>query len=274
MRLWAAVVLILLFLSGPVLSSAGVHRTFPHSNYELTTWDAPTGLSSGYIRSLIQSEYGDILVLTARELLRFDGGEFSSFPNPWKNERGKVAFDLQRDSGGKIWLLTTVGAVPLDRRGVVLEEGERPKIRPIPSIEGLKTLSPPGTQISTILPEVDLPAEPSLGEIHAAVVDPGGDAWIGTDTGLYRFPGKSPQSGMEAYLEGASVTVILLDREGTLWIGTRNSGLACLRRTVFTARSFPGTPLDTHIRSVFTDSRGRTWVSRLGRELDCIEGGR
>jgi len=259
----------------PLLAQEAAHRTFPRPNFELRTWDAPPSLSEGPVRCLAQADDGCIWILTARDLIRYDGYEFKILPNPWDFKKGPAVNGLHKDPKGRLWLTTHDGAISLEKVWPNPSHGDLPALflQPPPLDPEAVRLLPRDDR--TLLPQgIELPADPAIGAVVAAVRDAKDDLWLGTETGLYRWGGKGKEASAEPFFKGDAVDALLADQEGGLWIGTRNSGLAMLRRTVFGNVTSSGARPDNNIRSVLVDRRGRAWAGSLNGKLLRFQDGR
>jgi AraC-like DNA-binding protein/streptogramin lyase len=252
-----------------------VRRTFPRPNFELRTWDAPSALAGGGVRSIVQADDGCIWILTVRDLIRYDGYEFKTLPKPRNIEKDPTVDGLWKDANGRLWLTTPDGAIPIDEIWPNPSSGEIPVSFPPPRApdEKIRLLAP--QDFKNLLPGgIELPLDPAIGGVTTAVQDMKDDLWLGTETGLFRSIGCGKAKSVEPFLTGDAVEALLADREGVLWIGTKNSGLAMLRRTTFTNATFSGNGFDNNFRSVFVDGRGRAWVGTLNGKLLRFQSGR
>ncbi|HEU5341186.1 sensor histidine kinase [Edaphobacter sp.] len=94
----------------------------------------------------------------------------------------------------------------------------------------------------------------------AAPGDARPDLWIGTLDGLSRLrAGKITTYTTKDGLSGNIITSLLEDREGTLWIGTKGSGLTRATTSGFLSLNRPGLP--RAIDSILEDNRGNLWLS-------------
>lgn len=93
--------------------------------------------------------------------------------------------------------------------------------------------------------------------IQAVVIDPTGDAWVGTNRGLVRLSSSRERVVSVPELNGESVLAILRDREGDLWIGTETSGLHALR-----PRKFHAEPLlaNDEVSCLAQATDGSMWI--------------
>jgi AraC-like DNA-binding protein len=63
------------------------------------------------------------------------------------------------------------------------------------------------------------------------------------------------------------------DKEGNIWVGTRSSGLKCLKETVFSTHSVSNGADSNHFTSLLKDSKGRIWAGTRYGDLYRFEDG-
>ena len=103
--------------------------------------------------------------------------------------------------------------------------------------------------------------------VNAMLQDRQGYLWFGTWSGLWRYDAYDfRQFGYDAGLKSSKITCLFEEPDGTLWAGTRNTGLYAYDRDkeVFIPASQAlkcKTPVNTqNITSVFRDREGRLWI--------------
>ncbi len=107
-----------------------------------------------------------------------------------------------------------------------------------------------------------------------------GSIWAVSDKGLRRFDhvDQWPTPQATANAPGVSFTTrqglssdavwkVLIDREGSVWVGT-NSGLDRLRRTALTSVALP--PAEEHNFSILAADQGSVWTGNLGMPLTRV----
>jgi signal transduction histidine kinase/ligand-binding sensor domain-containing protein len=107
-----------------------------------------------------------------------------------------------------------------------------------------------------------------------------GSVWAVSDKGLRRFDNVDqwPTPQATANAPGASFTTrqglssdavwkVLIDREGSIWVGT-NSGLDRLRRTALSRVALP--PAEEHNFSILAGDQGSVWTGNLGMPLTHV----
>ncbi len=86
-----------------------------------------------------------------------------------------------------------------------------------------------------------------------------GEVWVGTALGLSRFNGKSRQA-FTASDGGLSVTALLEDSKGRLWVGATSGGYLQGRKKWYAFGKAAGWPNGLSTRLLFEDSQGGIWA--------------
>jgi PAS domain S-box-containing protein len=109
-----------------------------------------------------------------------------------------------------------------------------------------------------MLPDEDL----KLQNILAVALDAAGDLWVGTSRGLYHY-GPDLQR-KEVLFPKSQTNALLVDRQGSLWIGTNDLGLGRYQdgEFVFLQRN-DGLGSDS-VKALFEDTEGSLWIATLG----------
>ena len=224
---------------------------------------------SDTILSLSVADTGNLLLLTASGILRFDGKSFSPLSLP----SSAVPTAMKQARDGSIWIASTAGVFQYQRGqlhaeplAASLAKQNVEGIGPLPGhglwlrTRGSITLLEDG-RTRTLQAGRDLPAT----HIQSALSDSRGDLWIGTSQGLFVLSKNVASPQRQAALGTSSILSTFEDREGNLWIGTETSGLDILRQ-----QSFHAIPaLSDHIvTAVAQASDGAMWIGTNGDGLD------
>lgn len=112
--------------------------------------------------------------------------------------------------------------------------------------------------------------------IHAICKYDSKNYWIGTEDGVYNLNLENEKFTKLAVAANNLVYDILRDRNGTMWIATRNSGLygytpANKKLIQFVAdRSNPNTISLNQVRNLEEDTQGRIWIGTFGEGIDVL----
>ena len=97
-------------------------------------------------------------------------------------------------------------------------------------------------------------------EANAIVQSADGYIWIGSYSGLIRYDGNSFYR-YDASTGVSSVVTIFADSRGRIWVGTNDSGVACLEGETFTFYSRADGLASTSIRSITEDASGNILIA-------------
>ncbi|MGQ0829916.1 MAG: ligand-binding sensor domain-containing protein, partial [Bacteroidota bacterium] len=97
--------------------------------------------------------------------------------------------------------------------------------------------------------------------VSAIVQDNSGDIWLGTESGVSRFNGKTFQNySTDDGLADNNITAILLDRKGFIWFAHANGDLTKYNGEKFEAIQSDQLPKEANIFALYQDKAGRLWV--------------
>ena len=191
-----------------------------------TTYTQAEGLAQDETFAAIEDRAGRLWVGTeSRGVTRIEGDRSTSFTLT-QGLPSEVTYSLLEDGGGAVWVGTG--------QGVARIEGDR--------VQAFGTDS-------------GLP----LGAVFSLALAPDGRLYAGTEGGLYvgqggRFELAHPD------VPAIAIASLEVDEQGTLWIGTVDSGLMRLgSRGLETFGVSDGLP-NGRVASVFNDREGNLWV--------------
>jgi ligand-binding sensor domain-containing protein len=157
--------------------------------YSRRIWQTQDGLPEEPVQALAQTPDGYLWIGTSGGLVRFDGAEMVVFNREnTPTLRENSIFCLFVSKIGDLWIGTEGGGLVRYRRGT---------FRRFAGEEGL-----------------------SNGFVRSVLEDRGGQFWVGTDDGLFRFEGdRLVRVDGRAGPPAAAVHDIREDRRGRLWVG-------------------------------------------------------
>ena len=201
------------------------------------TYTTADGLGRDQINRIVQDSHGFLWFCTAEGLSRFDGYKFTNYTTS-----NGLANNAVND------LLET-------RDGTYL----------VATANGLSVLNPHGTPMFSNWRAPEKAAE----EITVLLEDSKGRIWCGTIAGLYQLERNGAEWSFHFVDLGLKrenydswlIEAVIEDRRGSLWIGTRGSGLCRYwqddRIEHFTEKE--GLP-NNRVTSLLEDQTGRLWV--------------
>ncbi len=296
--IWAIVFL------GIALVSARPAPAFDRPAFRHLTSD--DGLSSRYVKAILQDRNGFLWFGTAAGLNRYDGREFKVYRNDPSDPgslRDNAVNVLREDRNGDLWIGTAGGLCRLDantgkfvHHPAVPDDPESPDFGRIQdlledrrgrlwiaSLEGLFRMDPETGAVRRFRHDPADPASLSRERVWCLAEDEAGRIWAGTARGLNRFvpetggfvryghrpddPGSLPHEDIRALLADA----------GGLWVGTDGGGLSRFDFGAKTFAHFRHRPDDPHslsgdmIRFIERDRAGRLWIGAMGGGLNRRE---
>jgi ligand-binding sensor domain-containing protein/serine phosphatase RsbU (regulator of sigma subunit) len=97
--------------------------------------------------------------------------------------------------------------------------------------------------------------------VAAIVQDKNGDIWLGTESGVSRFNGKTFQNySTDDSLADNNVTAMLLDKKGIIWFGHANGGLTKYDGKKMEIIRSGFLPKNRNIFSLYQDKQGQLWI--------------
>ncbi|HSQ46536.1 MAG TPA: two-component regulator propeller domain-containing protein [Lutibacter sp.] len=116
--------------------------------------------------------------------------------------------------------------------------------------------------------KIDIAKGLSSNRISSIVKEKGGFAWIGTDNGLNRYDGSELKvfNKQNSSISSNSITDLLIDRKGRLWIATLDGGLNQYNQEKNTFKVYKKRASDksalpsNHLFTLFEDSKGNLWI--------------
>ena len=253
------------------------------------TFDTASGLPNDVVRAFYQHSSGELWVATDGGLAQLEG-------NRWRPHDLGAGLDetgmrcLTEDPAGNLWVgtwgagLLRIAPDGTDQRFTSLSDGlAHDRVRACwADADGTLWFGTFGGGVShwTGSGFVNYGSAEGLGSlaVRALARGPSGALLVGTSAGLYRFDptlGDDAGGGFQPFVEGEAIPVdpspanwtitsLLADRQGRLWLGTRDRGacrwdgaeLRCFRHRQGLA--------DNSLNALLEDSEGNLWFGTFG----------
>jgi signal transduction histidine kinase/ligand-binding sensor domain-containing protein/CheY-like chemotaxis protein len=236
---------------------------------KFTVYTTADGLISNYVSSVLANESdGSVWIGTESGVSRYVDGRFVSLAKDTPPLAVRV---LHRDTDGSVWIGTVQGAVYRwadGRLQVQRFEGTAPRgevwsmVRDrenamwLGTLDGLFKIENGRWTRYTALNGL------ASSRMRSLLLAADGVLWIGTTNGIttYERGNFASHSFGPTAKSTVDVSTMIVDREGSMWMGSRTDGLARVRRgqfTSYTARD--GLPAD-YVATVTEDSLGTFWI--------------
>lgn len=248
MGIFSALRLVLCLLAGLAVAAAAEPTRWSHRPYPppFEHFGRREGLSQGTVSAIFQDHRGFLWFGTEDGLNRYDGKAFKVYRHdprqPGSLSSGMVTC-LAEDPSGQLWVGMSGGLHVLDR-----------------ATERFRRFQPTGR-----------PGSLSSASISCLLVDPRGGLWIGTDgMGLNHLPPGGDEGAFRTFfkeqgLPGQTVTALLRDRSGTLWVALEDGGLATVTGSpeaprIQAVQARFGARIAGRLLALAEDHHGRLWL--------------
>lgn len=210
---------------------------------------ANSQLPANEINHFFQDHTGFIWIGTERGLYRFDGYRMKRYRNTPAQPHvltSNVVTNLSEDKQNRLWIGT--------RKGITCINETRDESR-----------------------EYHFRDFGNSDLINRILVTRSGTVWVGTEGGLYRYAPDADQFVLlcdqrkNSKVPHCSVTSLVEDKQGYVWIGTWDKGLFRYDPKKDTFYAMPQFNDLNSAQTVFEDHEGRLWVGTWGRGIYCIQ---
>jgi len=205
-------------------------------------------LPANEINHIFQDHTGYLWIGTQNGLYRFDGYRMKQYRNtpaqPHVLASNVVSF-ISEDHQHRLWIATRKGVTRMD---ATREESHEYHFRDFGNSD----------------------------VVNRILVTRSGQVWVGTEGGLYRYEAEADTFQLlcdqrkTAKVPHCSVTSLIEDRQGNVWIGTWDKGLFRYNPKKDTYYEMPRFNDLNSAQAVFEDHNGRLWVGTWGRGIYCI----
>ncbi|MDQ6800446.1 MAG: EAL domain-containing protein [Acidobacteriota bacterium] len=264
---------LLLVLGLSANNAFGIDPTLSLDQNVIRTWGVDQGLPQGTVYALAQTADGYVWAATQEGFVRFDGTEFVTYDKAAAPEiHNNMTLSLLSARDGSLYAATNGG-------GVVRVQGRH--VRSYELSDGLPgdgatTLFESGNGTIWIGTQKGLASRRTDGRIvtvadsqnptmtvTALAEDWSGQLWIGTTHGVATLKDGRLVRHVTAEFPNAQILSIRVARDGSVWIGTRGSGLLRYRsgevRTYTAADGLPS----ANVNAIYEDTHGTLWIGTL-----------
>ncbi|MFT3870105.1 MAG: response regulator [Nibricoccus sp.] len=226
------------------------------------------GLKSAQIRSVTEGASGTLWVATSQGIWEYRGGEFiSHLDDP--GSPGRDILQVLYDSKGRLWISPRNKQVLIyeNRTYKNLEESdekfqlvnkfiEYPRGQIMLGTDRGLFVAKDHAQVSRYTEVGDLASV----AIRGIFVDPKDNLWLFTEDSCYLRPAGRKTAQLVPIPSAANCRDMILDNEGTYWIGTAGDGLVRVRPAAFKMLAREDEPLGGNTRTVAGNADGTVWV--------------
>ena len=268
---WATLLFILPLWANSVF---GIDPALSLDQNVVRTWGVDQGLPQGTVYALTQTADGYVWAATQEGFVRFDGTEFVTYDKATVPQiKNNMTLALLSARDGSLYAATNGG-------GVVRMEGRRINsygvAEGLPS-DGATALYESGNGTIWVGTQKGLASRQADGRmlmvagsdspapmtVTTLAEDWSGQLWIGTTHGVATLKdGRLVRHENDGF-PSAQILAIRITRDGSIWIGTRGSGLLRYRSGQFrTYTATDGLP-SQNVSSIYEDSHGTLWIGTL-----------
>jgi ligand-binding sensor domain-containing protein len=277
-------VVLSLFLS---LDSSG---TGVVNNLNFDFYSQEHGLSSNQIHSILQDKKGWMWFGTSQGACRFDGYKFTVFKNEAEDStslKGNLVRAIFEDSKGQLWIGTENGGLNKFNREKenfqhLFSSGTQNALKDA-SVTSIHEDKPGNLWVGTELQLYLIKNESTISEIKPANLpnssnyfrvlrsDAAGRIWLGTNHGLFVYSLQANTvekiSFPQSVMVNEDIWEILMDDDGTVWVGTYDSGMYAINSLTLQARHIvidSENERSNTVRSISKDKNGKYWIGTRG----------
>jgi len=268
---WAVPLLVLAVWAN---NAFGVDPALSLDQNVVRTWGVDQGLPQGTVYALAQTADGYVWAATQEGFVRFDGTEFLTYDKasaPQIHNNMTLALLPARDGslyaatnggglvnvqGRKIRSYEVADGMPSDAATTLYESGNGTIW--IGTQKGLASRQADGRIVTIAGTQT-----PSPMVVTTLAEDWSGQLWIGTTHGVATLKdGRLVRHDTDGF-PTAQILSIRITRDGSVWIGTRGSGLLRYRTGQFrTYTAADGLP-SANVNAIYEDSHNTLWIGTL-----------
>jgi len=260
------------------------------NNLNFDFYSQEHGLSNNQIHSILQDKEGWMWFGTSQGACRFDGYKFTVFKNDPEDSTsltGNLVRAVYEDRKGQLWIGTENGGLNKFNREKenfqhLFSSGSQTALKDA-SVTSIYEDKSGNLWVGTELQLYLIKNEKTISEIKPTNLpnasnyfrvlrsDASGRIWLGTNHGLFVY--NTQTNTVEKIVFPGSVMAnediweILMDDDGTVWVGTYDSGMYAVNSLTLQARHVvvdPENERSNTVRSISKDKNGKYWIGTRG----------
>ncbi len=258
-----------------------IDPTLALDQHVIRTWSSDDGLPQGTVTALAQTADGYVWAATQEGFVRFDGAEFAVYDKASSPQiRANLTHALLAARDGTLWAAINGGGVvhvdasritsfgtadglPSDTASALLESGDGSIW--IGTQRGVARRQAGGRIIT-----IPGSAGPSGMAVTSLAEDWSGQLWIGTLHGIVTWKeGRLVRHDGDGF-PTAPILALCITRDGSVWIGTRGSGLFRYRSGQFRAYTAADGLPSANVSALYEDTHGTLWVGTLDHGIGRV----
>ena len=260
------------------------------NNLNFDFYSQEHGLSSNQIHSILQDKKGWMWFGTSQGACRFDGYKFTVFKNDPEDSTsltGNLVRAVYEDRKGQLWIGTENGGLNKFNREKenfqhLFSSGTQTTMKDA-SVTSIHEDQSGNLWVGTELQLYLIKNESAISEIKPTNLpnssnyfrvlrsDASGRIWLGTNHGLFVYDVKANTvekiSFPQSVMANEDIWEILMDDDGTVWVGTYDSGMYAVNSLTLQARHIvvdPKNERSNTVRSISKDKNGKYWIGTRG----------
>ena len=257
----------------------GVNR-FDGKNF--VHYSKDDGLPSNVIWNIAGNKAGNIWLATERGISKFDGFSFSNIKTHLPNN-GSTTWSVYLDKKGQVWAGGQYGPCRIENDSMVFfDQDTSLQAAAVSSIfedsDGNMWFGSLGAGLwkydGTQTKHFELKTQFMDQTVNGFFEDREGAIWVATSAGLNIIRGDSVAVFDAKNLDQTSISSVLFDKDGSLWLGTYNEGVYYYvgkERIVFDENN--GLPT-SYVYCLKKDREGNVWIGTNGGGLAMFQGAR
>ena len=220
------------------------------------------GLTQNRFHELVEDRHGYIWISSWNGLIRYDGYTFETFYISSSHHSSNKIWRIRLSENGMIYCQTS--------NGVIYEFNPR-KCR-FTGRKSLTMIGWPNGKVFSRMKSIDIPKEISsaIPEVRSCYMDRKGEVWFITPHSLGKtYTSKKILTDLDDAM-GANIRAMMVDKNGRLWVGSKDSTLYVAGKYVKPDGSYSDSKVkfaNAAIYCMYSDSKGRILLGTKGDGL-------